>query len=114
MRQYRTAVIITLVAVATLGLDTRPVLADHSRGLTHASVAKLASQAAKPAENGSPPARIGNIWGGFNHQPTASEVQNREKAAGISLSTAQQERETATLNDIYRQLESQRLSGTAR
>src|SRR5215469_3986965 len=110
MPQYRTAV---LVAVATLGLDTRPVLADHSHSLTHASVAKLASQIAKSADNGSPPARIGNIWGGFNHQPTASEVQDREKATGTSISTAQQERESAILGDIYKQLVSQRPSGAA-
>jgi hypothetical protein len=107
MPQYRTAVIITL-AVATLGLDARP-----SHSLTHVSVATFASQIAKSANNGSPPARIGNIWGGFNHQPTASEVQDREKAAGISLSTAQQERESAILDDIYKQLASQRPSGAA-
>lgn len=93
MRQYRTAVIITLVAAATLGLDIRPVLADHSHGLRHASVAKLANQVAKPTDNGSPPARIGNIWGGFNHQPTVSEVQNREKAAGISRAAGAGERD---------------------
>jgi len=111
--KYRTAAIIALVAVATLGLDNAPVLTDRGHDLTHASVAKLPSQIAKFAGSGSPPARIGNIWGGFNHQPTASEVQNREKAAGISLSTAQQERERAILDDIYNQLASQRPSGAA-
>ena len=113
MPKYRTSAIITLVA-ATFGLDIAPALAEHRHDLKHTSVAELPSQTAKSAGNGSLPARIGNIWSGFDHQPTSSEVQDREKAAGISPSTARQERETATLNDIYRQLESQRLSGTAR
>jgi hypothetical protein len=114
MPKYRTAAIITLATVATLGLDTAPVLADRSHGLAHASVAKLTSQIAKSTDNGSAPARIANIWGGFNHQPTASEVQDREKTAGIGISTAQQERETAILNDIDKQRMSQRPSGVAR
>ena len=110
MPKYRTSAIITLVAVVTLGLDTAPVSADRSDGLTHATVAELPSQIAKSAGSGSPPTRIGNIWGGFDHQPTSSEVQDREKAAGISISTAKQELETVILNDIYQRLVSQRPS----
>jgi hypothetical protein len=113
MPKYRTATIITLVAVATLGLDTVPILADRSHGLTHAFVAKLPSQTAKSAGCVSPPSRIGNIWGGFDHQPTSSEVQDREKAAGISVSAANQKQEAAILNDIYKHLVSQRPSATA-
>jgi hypothetical protein len=113
MPNYRTAAIVTLVAVATVGLDIGPGLADRSHGLTYASVAKLPSQIVKPTSSGSPPARIGNIWGGFDHQPTSSEVQDREKAAGISLSATKQEQEAAILNDIYKQLVPQRPSATA-
>jgi hypothetical protein len=88
MPKYRTVAVITLIAVATLRLATAPVLADRSDGRTHASVAEPLSQIAKSPGGGSPPTRIGNNWGGFDHQPTSSEVQDREKAAGISISTA--------------------------
>jgi hypothetical protein len=104
MPKYRTAAIMTLVAVATLGIDTVPVSAEQIHGPTHASVTQLPGQIAKSARNGSPPAQIGNIWCGFDHQPTSSELQDREEAAGISISAAQQEREIAILNDIYKHL----------
>jgi hypothetical protein len=113
MPKYRTAAIMTLVAVATLGIDTVPVSADQSHGPTHASIAQLPGQIAKSARNGSPPAQIGNIWCGFDHQPTSSELQDREEAAGISISAAQQEREVAILNDIYKHLMSLRRSAAA-
>jgi hypothetical protein len=51
-----------------------------------------------------PPGRIDNVYGGFDHQPMQSEVQNREHAAGVEPSDHQQMDEDATLQQLYRQL----------
>jgi hypothetical protein len=56
------------------------------------------------AEPGGPPVRIGNIYGGLDHQPTQSEVQDRERAAGVGANTTQQERNAATVDKLYEQL----------
>jgi hypothetical protein len=56
------------------------------------------------AEPGGPPVRIDNIYGGLDHQPTQSEVQDRERASGLGLSTAQQQRNAATVDKLYEQL----------
>jgi len=56
------------------------------------------------AEPGGPPVRIDNIYGGLDHQPTQSEVQARERASGLGLSTAQQQRNAATVDKLYEQL----------
>jgi len=56
------------------------------------------------AEQGGPPARIDNIYGGLDHQPTQSEVQDRERAAGVGANTAQQQRNAATVDQLYEQL----------
>jgi hypothetical protein len=51
-----------------------------------------------------PPTRIGNIWGWQDHQPTETQVQREERAAGVALTPSQESSEAATLNEIYRQL----------
>jgi hypothetical protein len=56
------------------------------------------------AEPGGPPVRIDNIYGGLDHQPTQSEVQDRERASGLGLSAAQQQRNAATVDQLYEQL----------
>ena len=56
------------------------------------------------AEPNGPPVRIDNIYGGLDHQPTQSEVQDRERASGRGLSTAQQQRNAATVDKLYEQL----------
>ena len=56
------------------------------------------------AESGGPPVRIDNIYGGLDHQPTQSEVQDRERAAGFGLSASQQQRNAATVDRLYEQL----------
>jgi hypothetical protein len=56
------------------------------------------------AESGGPPARIDNIYGGRDHQPTQSEVEDRERAAGLGLDTSQQQRNAATVDRLYEQL----------
>lgn len=54
------------------------------------------------------PARIDNIWGGFDHQPDESRVQTAERAHGIAPTAQEQARET----QILRQLNQQLLRGT--
>ena len=54
------------------------------------------------------PARIGNIWDGFDHQPTESQVQSAERASGVAPSAQEQRREAR----IVRQLD-QELLGSA-
>lgn len=56
------------------------------------------------AEVGGPPVRIDNIYGGLDHQPTQSEVQDRERDAGVGLNTTQQQRNAATVDRLYEQL----------
>jgi hypothetical protein len=50
------------------------------------------------------PARIGNIWGGFDHQPTESQVQRAERARGIASSAQQQTLEAQIVQQLYQQL----------
>ena len=94
--------------------EERKDMPKYRTGPTIASVAQLPGQIAKSARDGRPPAQIGNIWCGFDHQPTSSELQDREEAAGISVSAPKQEREIAILNDIYKRLMSLRRSAAAR
>jgi hypothetical protein len=56
------------------------------------------------AESGGPPSRIDNIYGGLDHQPTQSEVQDRERQAGVGLNTARQQRDADTVDRLYQQL----------
>jgi hypothetical protein len=63
------------------------------------------------ASTRSPPARIANVYGGFDHQPRQSEVDRREQAAGIALKRSQQERYAATLNELYQELEGKQWRG---
>jgi hypothetical protein len=50
------------------------------------------------------PARIGNIWGGFDHQPTESQVQSAERARGTAPSMQQQRLEAKIVQQLYQQL----------
>lgn len=52
-----------------------------------------------------PPTRIANIYDGFDHQPSQSQVERHEQAAGIDLNRSQQERDAATVNELYQELE---------
>lgn len=53
------------------------------------------------------PTRIGNVWGGFNHQPTEAQVQSAEQADSIAPDTAEQRREAR----IVQQLDQELLNG---
>lgn len=50
------------------------------------------------------PTREGNIWNGMDHEPTPSEVERGEAAAGITPPAAQQNRTTDEVESLYRQL----------
>jgi hypothetical protein len=50
------------------------------------------------------PTRIDNIWNWHDHQPTETQVQRQEKAAGIAPTPSQETSDAATLSQIYRQL----------
>jgi hypothetical protein len=63
------------------------------------------------AEN-SPPTQIGNIYGGFDHQPTQSEVSQRERAAGINLDSNQVKRNSDIVDQLYRELENKAATGS--
>ena len=46
------------------------------------------------------PARIGNIWGGFNHQPTKSQVQSAERTRGVASSVQEENREAQIVQQL--------------
>jgi hypothetical protein len=48
--------------------------------------------------------REGNVWGWRDHQPTKSEVARKEKSAGIAPMPSRQDYDSATVDDLYRQL----------
>jgi hypothetical protein len=50
------------------------------------------------------PRRVANIWDWRDHQPTKTQVQREEKAAGIAPTQSQVSSDAATLDQIYRQL----------
>lgn len=45
-----------------------------------------------------------NQWGGFSHQPTEAEVQQRERAAGINSTSPQQKSLNQDVQTIYQNL----------
>jgi hypothetical protein len=63
--------------------------------------AALAREA--PALNETP-ARIGNIWDGFDHQPTESQVQSAERASGVAPSAQEQSREARIVQQLNQEL----------
>jgi hypothetical protein len=56
------------------------------------------------AQDVKPPTRNANIYDGFDHQPTRSEIEGREQAAGIAPNTRRQSSDDATLQQLYRDL----------
>ena len=73
-----------------------------------ASSAALAAAATPQHQPGTmaakTPARIGNIWGGFDHQPIESRVQSAERADGVAPSVQEQARETQILRQLNQEL----------
>jgi len=50
------------------------------------------------------PARIGNTWGGFDHQPTESQVRSAERAAGVAPTAEEESREERIVRELDQQL----------
>jgi hypothetical protein len=50
------------------------------------------------------PARIGNTWNGFDHQPTQSQVHGAERASGVAPSAQEQRREAQIVRELNEQL----------
>lgn len=50
------------------------------------------------------PARIANIWGGFDHRPTESPVQRAEQARGVAPDVKDERREVRILRQLDQQL----------
>ena len=50
------------------------------------------------------PAREGDTWGGYRHPPTEAELQQKESAAAVEATRSKEAAETATIDQIYRQL----------
>ena len=56
------------------------------------------------ADQVQPPARIANIYGARNHQPTRAEVDQREQAAGIRPDAARQSAGDAAVQRLFEEL----------
>ena len=101
-----------LTIVAVLGLDIESAFADGGQDpVPNMSFTEIPVVTGKPTFDKPPPARISNIYGGLDHQPTRSGVLDRERAAGISLSAAQRNRDAAILKGIYRHLQGEMPGG---
>jgi hypothetical protein len=50
------------------------------------------------------PARNANVWDWRAHQPTEAQVEHKEDADGVAPTRSQSESETATVDQLYRQL----------
>ena len=50
------------------------------------------------------PGREDNIWGGKAHQPTQSDVNQQEKAAGIAPPQQDQQQTTDEVESLYQSL----------
>lgn len=71
-------------------------------GIAHAHEARARNEV---------PARIDNIWGGFDHQPTESQVRSAELARGIAPSAQEQRRETRIERQINQEILKTALAG---
>ena len=63
--------------------------------------AALAQRARAPNETS---ARVGNIWGGFDHQPILSQVERAERARGVAPSAREEGREAQIVRELNQQL----------
>ena len=48
--------------------------------------------------------RNGDVSNGLDNQPTAGEVQSKERAAGVAQPPAQRQQQTGTVDNIYKEL----------
>jgi hypothetical protein len=57
------------------------------------------------ADSPRPPPRNANIYGGLDHQPTRSEVENRERRLGIAPGSSGEAAQNSTVEHLYDELE---------
>jgi hypothetical protein len=50
------------------------------------------------------PSRIANIYGGLNHQPTRSEVEDRQRSAGAGQNLRQRAADDEIVQKLYEEL----------
>ena len=56
------------------------------------------------ADTTKPPSRIANIYGGLNHQPTRSEAEDRQRAAGVGQNLRQRAVDDEMVQKLYEEL----------
>jgi hypothetical protein len=61
--------------------------------------APISAFAASPAST-----RNANVWDWRDHQPTETEIQQKERAAGITPTPSQSSSASATVDQLYKQL----------
>ncbi|MDO9709646.1 hypothetical protein [Paracraurococcus lichenis] len=57
----------------------------------------------QPAPGEAPPARIGPVWDGREHQPNPAEIEARSRALGIG-EPRRQDRDAQDVDKLYRDL----------
>ena len=72
--------------------------------LSAATLAPAPVCAAEFIDRPQPPARIGNVYGGLNHEPTRGEVEKRERAARLQPDAARQSADDAEVERLFKQL----------
>jgi hypothetical protein len=72
--------------------------------LSAATLAPAPVQAGEFIDRSQPPARIGNIYSGLNHEPTRGEVEKRERAARLQPDGARQSADDAEVERLFREL----------
>ncbi len=85
---------------------TIPSVAAALAALLIAAPTPLRAQTTAPAPApgaGAPPARIGNVWNGRSHQPTAA-VKGREAEAGVAAPDQQKSRQNRQLDRLGQKL----------
>ena len=92
------------VAQAPLHLPRRVLLATAIALLCTVLLSAGTALAQQASASKEAPARIGNIWGGFDHQPTESQVKSAERARGIASSAQQQTLEAQIVQQLYQQV----------
>jgi hypothetical protein len=103
-QQFMVASMVYVLRRSVLPFDSEPAATVALLALWALMFFAVSCRTLASAEPGGPPVRIDNIYGGLDHQPTQSEVQDRERASGLGLSAAQQQRNAATVDQLYEQL----------
>jgi hypothetical protein len=79
----------------------------HRFPLLFSATALMVAVSAAPAfalDGAQAPPRNANVWRWRDHQPTLSETQQRETMAGVAPQRSRSDAESATVDQLYRQL----------